>query len=193
MREGCQTCSSCITRSKWHNPNYFSLQVTPGWCLSPLQTLATNDPLIPCWQGGDLCYLMGLCPPPQCLVRAPSTALLRHQELWEPPSISVSVEAAAGHTNIPRSWERQPARIRWNDLGISPAAAVRSKWLEARDQRIDSILQLNFRCEIPAQQGLKAPRQRGSIRVTQWAEGLEFSPSWFMAVPLIGTSHLPIF
>lgn len=72
-RGGCHTCSSCITQSKWHSPNYFSLQVTPGWCLSPLQALATNDLLIPCWQGGDLCSVMGLCPPPQCLVRAPGT------------------------------------------------------------------------------------------------------------------------
>lgn len=72
--------------------------------------------------------------------------------------------AAAGHTDLPRS--RKKARIRWNDLGVSPAAAVGSKWLEARDQRIDSILQLPSLCEIPARQWLKAPRQRVLIRVT---------------------------
>lgn len=174
-RGGCQTCSSGITLSKWHNPIYFSLQVTPVWCLSLLQTLATNDLLIQSWQGGDLCYLMGLCPPPQRLVRAPGTALLllglfltrRHWELWEPTINQCQSWRLLLDTPIsPAAGKRHPARISWNDLGISPVAAVRSKWLEARDQRIDSILKLNSHCEIPARHWLEAPRQRASIRMT---------------------------
>lgn len=156
--------------------------------------LCRNDLLIQCWQGGDLCYLMALCSPPQCLVRAQHRCSQRHWELWEP---SISHSQSWGlllDTHIsPGAGERQPARISCNDLGISPAAAVGSKWLEARDQRIDSILQLNSCCEIPARHWLEAPRQRGSIRVTPWAEGSEFSPSWFMAILLIGASQCPVF
>lgn len=178
--------SLCITQSKWHNPNYFSLQVTtPGWCLSPLQTLAKNDLLIPCWcwQGGDLCYLRGRGPPPQCLVRAFPRS---------PPWISATPGAAAGHSDLPRSRTKAACKNQMEWPWNVSRAAVGSKWLEAQDQRIDSILQPSSGCEIPARQGLQAPRQRTSIRGTPGAEGLEFSPSCFVAIPLMGSSQLPL-
>lgn len=110
------------------------MQVTPGWCLSPLQTLATNDLVIlppPC-AGREVIGGFFFDPPPQCLVRAVGA---HHQSV---PGLG----AAAGHPNLPRSREKAAWKNGMERPWNLSSGRVGSKGLEARAQPIDSLLQL---------------------------------------------------